>query len=272
MPSKINVHSYKNYREFLKAYYEHQKSIHSKFSYREFSKRAGLHSPNYLQIVISGKRNLTVENIHQFARAMDLTFNELSYFEMLVLANQSKDPIQKDYYNQKVKSIRPKMGKGKARSSSLELLDHWFFPGIVAALAGRVEGVLTEEILRLTHLSGADLAPVLEQLQKNKIIFMVENRYFLKEDQFIFYFKNKVSNRFQRFQEAQLEQSKRALYSHSDKEAKFFSHAFTIEKQNLKMYHEKVRQFLEELSEQSNTDKPEKLMQLNIQLFGFQGK
>ena len=263
---QIQIHKYKNYRDYLKDYYDLQKANDPSFSYKSFSLRSGLKSPNYLQLVIAGKRNLTVENIHQFSRALCLSPGELSYFECLVLANQSREAAQESYYKRKLKTLRQKIQGGIVKSQAISLLEHGKFLGVVASIAGDELGVTKESILALTGLNENELTDILESLLKNKIITVESNNYFLREEQFVLYFKNKVSNRFHRFQEVQLDQSRKAL---SCSEAKFFSHAFTIEKRNQTAIYEMIRKFLNELSEETNLCKPEKLMQINIQLFPF---
>lgn len=80
------------YRAFLKAYFEAKKAGRSSFSYREFSARSGLKSPNYLQLVINGSRNLQESTAVRVAKAIGLTALEKSYFLSLVaLANACED-------------------------------------------------------------------------------------------------------------------------------------------------------------------------------------
>jgi|GEM_PF-609728 len=78
-----NVFDYLDYREFLRATYAEGKRL-KKLSYRAFSRRAGLLSPNYLKLVIDGKRNITHEMAQRFAQALHLTAEGTEYFELLV--------------------------------------------------------------------------------------------------------------------------------------------------------------------------------------------
>ena len=52
------VFDYLDYRAFLRDHYLDKKQRQG-LSFRGFSKRAGLKSPNYLKLVIDGQRNLT---------------------------------------------------------------------------------------------------------------------------------------------------------------------------------------------------------------------
>ena len=57
--SPIDVFQYLDYRVFLADFYRTKKR--SGFSYRAFSRAAGLGAPNYLKLVIAGKRNMSQE-------------------------------------------------------------------------------------------------------------------------------------------------------------------------------------------------------------------
>lgn len=82
--------AYLDYREFLRDFYAQKKS-ESDFSFRGFSRRAGLKSPNYLKLVMDGDRNLTAKMAVRFAQACQLEGPALEYFSALVAFGQAKD-------------------------------------------------------------------------------------------------------------------------------------------------------------------------------------
>lgn len=63
--SPVEVYGYLDYRAFLADLYTAKKA--RGFSYRSFSRRAGLSSPNYLKLVIDGQRNLSAKMAERFA-------------------------------------------------------------------------------------------------------------------------------------------------------------------------------------------------------------
>ena len=65
---EVDGFQFQDYREFLRAYYAERKT-HAKISYRAFSRRAGLGSPNYLKLVMDGARNLSPAMAGRFAAA-----------------------------------------------------------------------------------------------------------------------------------------------------------------------------------------------------------
>ncbi len=85
--SPIDVFRYLDYRAFLADFYKAKKR--KGFSYRAFSRDAGLGAPNYLKLVIAGQRNLTSPMAARFAAACGLTGEAAEYFQHLVEFNQA---------------------------------------------------------------------------------------------------------------------------------------------------------------------------------------
>ncbi|MAV90438.1 MAG: hypothetical protein CL676_03390 [Bdellovibrionaceae bacterium] len=92
---KPSIYEYTNFRVYLKALYDHFKSETSHFSYRYFSQRAGFSSPNFLKLVIEGKRNLSPASTEKFIFALKMTKSEGEFFKGLVQFGQSKSPAER---------------------------------------------------------------------------------------------------------------------------------------------------------------------------------
>lgn len=120
-----SIFNYLNYREYLKDFYEFKKSSAKKYSYGVFSLRAGLKSPNYLKLVMSGSRNITANNILSFATALSLNDIETVYWENLVSFNQAKTDQQRRYYL--VKLAHSPLPEGGARPPIRDIKDEWDF-------------------------------------------------------------------------------------------------------------------------------------------------
>lgn len=83
---------YTSYRAFLRDFFDYKKSLRAGFSYRQFAGLVGLKSPNYLQLVIQEKRNLTETTGRRLAEALKLSKNEVQYFEAMIrLENAEND-------------------------------------------------------------------------------------------------------------------------------------------------------------------------------------
>ena len=78
------IYAYLDYRNFLKDLFAFKKQESASFSFRNFSRLAGLKSSNFLKLVMDGKRNLSPQSIHQVAKAFKLSKGEADFFETLV--------------------------------------------------------------------------------------------------------------------------------------------------------------------------------------------
>jgi uncharacterized protein (TIGR02147 family) len=124
----IDVFRYHDYRTFLASYYEAKKP--RGFSYRAFARAAGLGAPNYLQLVINGRRNLTEAMARRFAETCGLGGDAASYFVALVAFNQSGTNEERNGHYQKLRGFRR-----YRRAHRLELAEAayhatWYLPAI----------------------------------------------------------------------------------------------------------------------------------------------
>lgn len=174
MPS---ITDYQQYREFLREYYLDQKRRKTGLTYATFSRRAGIKSPNFLKLVIEGEKNLTSENALRFARALALKSEEADYFEALVSLNQSSDPLQREFYGERVERIRKRLGRsGEARrlleEAEFEVISDWKYHALMvmtgipgfeerpAWIRERLYGLVTE----------AEIVDMLAKLERLKLI------------------------------------------------------------------------------------------------------
>lgn len=97
-PSTPSLFDYFDYREFLHDYYLFHKKRNSSYSYRLFARKAKLGSPNYLKLVVDGKRRITDRTLYQFARGLGLTRDEEKYFRELVMYQEVSDPDSKELH------------------------------------------------------------------------------------------------------------------------------------------------------------------------------
>ncbi|MEZ4321638.1 MAG: TIGR02147 family protein [Myxococcota bacterium] len=76
----VDVFQYLDVRRFLSDYYDAKKAEGRGFSFRSFSRRVGLRSPNHLKRVIDGGRPLTADMAVRYADAIGLEGDAHAYF------------------------------------------------------------------------------------------------------------------------------------------------------------------------------------------------
>jgi len=133
-----SVFEYMNFRDFLRDYYKEKKAGQPYFSYRLFSEKAGFKSPNFLKLVIDGKRNLTKDSVFKFCKAMRLNKKECDYFENLVFFGQSKTLDEKNAYLSNIMKHRNRKDPRRIEQSELAYYSEWYHP-VVRELVAAVD-------------------------------------------------------------------------------------------------------------------------------------
>jgi uncharacterized protein (TIGR02147 family) len=124
----IDVFRYLDYRVFLADLYRAKKS--RGFSYRAFSRAAGLGAPNYLKLVIAGKRNLTRSMAVRFAEACSLHGEAAEYFVRLVEFNQAKTNDERNAHYQRLGVFRRYRQAQKLELAHAAYHSTWYLPAI----------------------------------------------------------------------------------------------------------------------------------------------
>lgn len=101
----VNLFQYLDYRDFLRDWLVSAKKNYG-FSYRVFSRRAGLKSPSLYKMVMDGQRDLIEGSLHKFLEGLSLTVKEKAYFATLVLYNQARTEEHKERYLGRIRSLR----------------------------------------------------------------------------------------------------------------------------------------------------------------------
>jgi uncharacterized protein (TIGR02147 family) len=127
---EVSVFDFLDYRAYLRAYYEHAKCRPAGFSFRTFSKRAGLKSPNFFKLVIDGDRNLGAETVTKFADALGLQGEARTFFADLVAFEQAADSSDKNRAFERIAASRRFRHARRIDSMLHEYLSHWYHPAI----------------------------------------------------------------------------------------------------------------------------------------------
>lgn len=127
------LESYLDYRKFLADFFEFKKNQHKthknlrSYQYSDFAAAADIKSPNYLKMIIEGKRNLSEEMALKFAKAMHLTKNQSEEFKHLVFLNQATDPAVRNQHLRDLNDHRmtSSIVKGQLDSKTCEKIPNW---------------------------------------------------------------------------------------------------------------------------------------------------
>jgi uncharacterized protein (TIGR02147 family) len=126
----VGVYAYLDYRAFLRDHYAAKKAASRAFSYRAFSKRAGVASPNYLKLVVEGKRSLSPKMSERFAHACGLDADASRYFVHLVTFNQAKSSIERSQAYDKLSGFQSYRQAHKLELAHAAYYSDWYMPAI----------------------------------------------------------------------------------------------------------------------------------------------
>lgn len=128
--ASVDVFRFRDYRAFLREYYERSKAKKGGYSLRAFSKAAGLRSPNYLKLVMDGERNLTAPMALRFAECCGLTGDALEYFCELVAFNQARLAKERKLHYERLTRFRRFRKVHKLEGAHAAYHSEWYIPVI----------------------------------------------------------------------------------------------------------------------------------------------
>jgi uncharacterized protein (TIGR02147 family) len=174
----LNLFEYSDYRAFLRDYYGEQKKKNPSYSYRLFANKAKLGSPNYLKLVIDGKRRVTDQNLPHFARGLHLGREEAEYFRNLVLFQESKDHEAKNNSLAEVLKLRARHRKDalEIEESRLEFLKNWYHAAVR-------ELVMLKDFKPSPDWISARLGGKITPAQAEESIEVLKRLEFIREDE-----------------------------------------------------------------------------------------
>ncbi len=126
----VSVYDYLDHRLYLAAYYQAAKRTRPSFSFRMFSKLAGLRSPNFLKLVIDGERNLGADSVGRFAQALALEGADAEFFADLVAFGQAQTLAEKNRAFERIAASRRFRAARRIDGELFAYLSHWYNPAI----------------------------------------------------------------------------------------------------------------------------------------------
>lgn len=128
--STVRVYDFLDYRAYLRAHYEATKKARRGYSFRLFSKLAGLRSPNFLKLVIEGQRNLGADSVPRFSGALGHDAAEAEFFADLVAFNQADSLAEKNRAFERIAASRRFRSARRIDGDLFAYLSHWYNPAI----------------------------------------------------------------------------------------------------------------------------------------------
>lgn len=170
------LRSYSDYRNYTRDWFEQKKVSRPGFSYRRFSQLLGLKSPNFMQLVISGQRGVSLEVAEKLCKLMSLKGAERSYFLALIERDQAKTEDEKQRAEKHLLTARKKLVTSRVDEVKEIVVSEWYH-------------MLVRELVFLKNfkMTGAYVSKALSGLiseteAANSLKLLVEAGFLVKND------------------------------------------------------------------------------------------
>lgn len=266
----VDVFSYLDYRAFLRDFYEDKKARGRGFSYRAFSRKAGLKSPNYLKLVIDGERNLSSQMAERFANACGLTEDAARFFEDLVGFNQASTASERSKYYSRLTGSRQYRAAHKLDIAHAAYYGAWYMPAI-------------RELAAAPHFQAdptwiaAQMVPPITPLEASRALDTLLDLGLLARDEGgrVVQTETLLSTgaetrgvHIANYHRAMMERARESLDLIPSDERDISSLTLCLSQAGLRLFKERLQRFRRELLELSALeDEPEQVVQLGFQLF-----
>ena len=266
----VSVFAYLDYRAFLRDHYTAKKASNRGFSYRSFSKRAGVSSPNYLKLVIDGKRSLSAKMAERFAHACGLDKEGSRYFVHLVGFNQAKTSSERAQLYGKLTGLHSYRQAHKLDIAHAAYYSDWYMPAIRELAASPLfredpEWLADQLIPAITPLQAERALEVLSDLG---LLVRDAGGKLVQSDALLSTGPETRGLHIAAFHRAMTQRAIEAIDLVPAAERDISSLTLGLGRNGLRALKERVQALRRELLELSALEKePEQVVQLNFQLF-----
>ncbi len=269
MNTASNIYNFTDYRDFLKDRYRQLKDTDPLFSFRYFSKQAGFGSPNYLKLVMDGKRNLSAEAIGKFAKGIRLDNHESEYFRYMVEFNQCENVHKRKVYEAKLVYLRELF---KVKTLIPELYDYyheWYHAAIREIVK---KGAIKNDAAAIAQ----SLVPNITEVEAKESVALLTTLKFVSvsnEGNLISTGETEIDSTSAAlaqkiYYEQMAELAAQSLYTQGPDTQDFESLTVSLPTDKVKELKVKIRQLIESISAEGGHGS-ESVYQLNIQLFAL---
>jgi len=271
---------YMDYRKFLGDWYMYKRSLSKKdlrpYSYAMFSAAADIKSPNYLKMIIEGRRNLSEDMIVRFAKALGFHKEQADEFRLLVLFDQSTDPAGRNFFLKELSDFRVQvqLRSGQIDKKIWQKIPSWI-TWILYALMDQ-EGVEFQpaklrELLR-SKASETEIEDAMQTLLNSGEVIRDPATGALKKARNLIDSPDEIPVALVRKLQSQLMYlGLESLFQDSPAEREFGSLTMSLTKSEFEELRFKLRQMRKQLHKDNSikrmTTRGERVYQLNLQLF-----
>lgn len=265
-----NIYNFSDYRDFLKDRYAQLKEADPAFSFRNFSKQAGFGSPNYLKLVMDGKRNLSDEAIVKFAKGLRLDNHESEYLKFMVQSNQCDNLYKKRVYEAKLIYLRELFKVKDLIPELYEYYHDWFHAAIR-------EMVKAGPVKNDPAGIGQNLVPSISAEEANRSVQLLKQLGMISEsrDGMLSIVETKAEGGAEVgiaqkiYHEQMAELATQSLYTQNPADVGFESVTVSLTRAGVQELKVKIAELVASISNKNGVGTADAVYQLNVQLFAL---
>lgn len=269
------IYSYTDYREFLRDHYNLSKKTRANFSYRSWSREAGINAPAFFKYLIEGKRGLTKQSILKVIKTLNLDNNEAQYFEQLVFFNQADNESDKNHFLSNMLRTQTTSNVHKLNPEAYEYFSKWYHV-VIRELVCMIDFKDDYTILSrytIPAITAAEAKSSVTLLTRLGLVSKDQNgRY--KQTNSILSGVDTIKNvALWCFQKEMVNKALEAFDRFPANERSMSGITVSISEDTLQLYHEKIRTFRKELLQLADSDKsPTRVYTMTINLLPMSRK
>ncbi|MGC4089267.1 MAG: TIGR02147 family protein [Polyangiaceae bacterium] len=268
--SSVHIFEYLDYRQFLRDLYARKNQQGAVFSHRAFSRRAGLRSTNYLNLVMKGERDLSNEMAPRFAKACGLVKREAEFFCDLVAYNQAKTTEDKQRCHERLARFRKFRQAHRLLDEQAAYHAHWYMPAVreLASLpAFRDDPAWVAAQLEPT-ISERQARDALDTLCRLGLLVRDERGKLRQAQALLTTGPGPLGHQVLVYHHAMIDLAKRALDSMPREERDISCLTLCVAESTLPILKQRIRELRQELLQLAELEPaPERVVQLNFQVF-----
>ena len=271
----VNVFEYLDYRAFLRDLYQERKAAEYGFSYRAFSRRAGLRSTNYLKLVMDGERNLTPEMAQRFAVGCGLEGQAADYFCELVAFNQTSNAVERNRCHERLSRFKQYRKIHQLDAAQAAYHSSWYVPAI-RELAARPDFTDDPKWIARTlkpRITAEEAARALDTLRSLGLLEPDGSGRLRQAAPLVSTGPGPLGHHIVNYHRSMLERAAEALDTVPREEREISSVTLCVSHDVMLDLKERIREFRRELLQVAELDgAPERVVQINFQLFPLSEK
>lgn len=264
----MNIFGYYNYRKYLQDYYEYRKSVQRHFSYRAFAQKAGYTSSGLYLDLVKSRKHLTEQLVPKFAKALNLSERETSYFQLMVDFTHATKPESKQAIFEKMADLLPRSMKSLSRNQK-EYFSKWYYVAVreslgVLNISDNYQDLALFLVPRITVPQAKQAILLLEQLE----LISKENGFWRSRNNTITSGSEVDPLLVHAFQKEMIDLGKHAIEHFTRERRNISCTTMSVSPMGLERIIHKIDIFRREVIDIVRSDESETLVcQLNIQFF-----